>query len=55
MNIDEYEDAERIVEVYKVCSGCNTVLRTEEMHRTIQYGATNYWCETCYESIKNDW
>ena len=57
MDITEYEEAERIVEMYKPCYGhkCDKVLRTEEVHRTIQYGATKYWCEECYESIKNEW
>jgi hypothetical protein len=62
MNIDEYKDAEIIVETYKVCSGCNGVFKTEQMHGTwfgkdsmIIAGSSflldmklKYWCDECF-------
>jgi uncharacterized protein (DUF427 family) len=55
---EEYLEARKIAKKYKICGedkgGCKQLIKTSEAVRCEYWGQVSYWCEVCWEKVKND-
>lgn len=50
----EFLRAKHIVENYEECSGCKNIDVIDNLEETTCYGYEKYWCEKCYNKVKDD-
>lgn len=55
ITVEEYREAEKIVNNHKICAGCEKIFEIKDVTETVQYGQIKHWCILCYEKIKDDW